>query len=262
MFRRLPRFLATRVGRSLLILAALGLLWAAWWIWPERPLREIKLDAQIEEVTSISPDGKLVALSDRMLRSLIPADPLSKVIRLDDGKTILNSEIIKRDYVTFDRRNQNILLCDDEGFVRYLGPTGKELDEVKMEPAIATAELHYAGSGFGWNAIPNGKMPLANQWWRQFLNWVRNNYQNESELYEVQNQINGAISRRIYGERWCGFAHNDRGWTADSDGFNHIILREWDVSFARPPFWLWLVSGVCVGYVFKGWMANYPSRQR
>jgi hypothetical protein len=66
MFRGLLRVMFSRVGRTLLILFALAVAWGLWWVWPERPLRELAFtNVSGSARASVSGDGKSIKIVDR-----------------------------------------------------------------------------------------------------------------------------------------------------------------------------------------------------
>lgn len=266
MFRGLLRALFGRVGRTLLILFALGAAWGLWWVWPERPVREIAIDRtpDIEtlEYATISPSGRMVLLSTAPAYGDNVEMWHSRVVCLDDGSDVLDPKMIGHDKVVFDGFDEYVLLMSPEKKLRAYRTQYRQFENVSDHISHQfSAKYCMDDYGFGWNACHQEFITDKTSWISDLASRLFPTQPWFSNSFLITHEHDRFPPRVIRGAFWCGFTWNDRGWTQNWRDEEKIILREWDLRPPKTPWWLWLTTGALSVVVVVPWFRASRVRQ-
>lgn len=256
MLRSMLRLAFGKVGRPLLILAALGLLWAAWWVWPERPLRTVVIDRVMKERedAAVSPTGMFALLSN--IQSVNEGNYKTRVIDLRNGKEVISQQQLGNKRIRYFSNDEYLIYMESENQSHSFYIEEDRFTDHHWFDTTGMARYPASSDFSGWTLVEPDLSDYAISLKDRILSYLNFYFDDNKGEHIVADSISRCKSRKIRDWSWCGFTHHDKCWTQNHFSEPQIVLREWDISFARPPIWLWLLSGVCIGFVAAKSFAN------
>jgi len=249
------------VVRFLLLAFAIVIMWTAWWFWPERPVRVIRMDGYLgpDAVGQLTSDGKALFLSSRS-KLVMPQGGHQRVIDLECGADVISPDELLCAYIAFDKVTSQLFLWRGDGTARVFNVgTRRWDDDVHTDLQKLDLEIERRRQAASRDSKPRWQASVGHLRWsdapaiEQWLHNVLKISMRSEHWYDIRESSTNRLSRRIPNDKsnFIGVAPNDRAWGVTWPANNTVFLNEWDVDFVRPPWWLWLLSLGSIVWIFR-----------